>query len=165
MLDSWDPIDCSPPGPFVHGISQARILEWVAIWERIGTRQKAYWKTSGELQRSTEENSLFLSTPIYNRVIDPFTDTSVQSANLTLKEEEIFCELQSGQTLKIRVINLSLDKFYRSVKEDPLCQKKALSIFMQFFLPVLLIYNWHSTLYTYKVYSIMILHIMEWWLQ
>ena len=25
-----DPMDCSPPGSFVHGISQARILEWVA---------------------------------------------------------------------------------------------------------------------------------------
>ena len=27
----WDPMDCSPPGSSVHGISQARILEWVAI--------------------------------------------------------------------------------------------------------------------------------------
>ena len=26
-----DPIDCSPPGKFVHGILQARILEWVSI--------------------------------------------------------------------------------------------------------------------------------------
>ena len=26
-----DPTDCSPPGPSVHGISQARMLEWVAI--------------------------------------------------------------------------------------------------------------------------------------
>ena len=26
-----DPLDCSPPGSSVHGISQARILEWVAI--------------------------------------------------------------------------------------------------------------------------------------
>ena len=26
----WDPMDCSPQGSFVHGISQARILEWVA---------------------------------------------------------------------------------------------------------------------------------------
>ena len=26
-----DPMDCSLPGSFVHGISQARILEWVAI--------------------------------------------------------------------------------------------------------------------------------------
>ena len=24
-------MDCSPPGPFVYGISQARILEWVTI--------------------------------------------------------------------------------------------------------------------------------------
>ena len=24
-------MDCSPPGPSIHGISQARILEWVAI--------------------------------------------------------------------------------------------------------------------------------------
>ena len=26
-----DPKDCSPPGSSVHGILQARILEWVAI--------------------------------------------------------------------------------------------------------------------------------------
>ena len=26
-----DPIDCSPPGSSVQGISQARMLEWVAI--------------------------------------------------------------------------------------------------------------------------------------
>ena len=27
----YDPMDCSPPGSFVHGILQARTLEWVAI--------------------------------------------------------------------------------------------------------------------------------------
>ena len=26
-----DPMDCSPPGSFAHGISQARVLEWGAI--------------------------------------------------------------------------------------------------------------------------------------
>ena len=26
-----NPMDCSPPGPSVHGIFQARVLEWVAI--------------------------------------------------------------------------------------------------------------------------------------
>ena len=26
----WDPVDCSLPGSSVHGILQARILEWVA---------------------------------------------------------------------------------------------------------------------------------------
>ena len=30
-LTLYDPMYCSPPGPSIHGISQARILEWVAI--------------------------------------------------------------------------------------------------------------------------------------
>ena len=34
-LTLCDPIDCSPPGSSVHGILQARILEWVAMpWFR-----------------------------------------------------------------------------------------------------------------------------------
>ena len=31
VSDSNDPMDCSPPGSSVHGIFQARILEWVAF--------------------------------------------------------------------------------------------------------------------------------------
>ena len=31
MSDSCDTMDCSLPSSSVHGISQARILEWVAI--------------------------------------------------------------------------------------------------------------------------------------
>ena len=45
MSDSCNPTDCSPPGSSVHGILQARILEWVAIsfskgsfWPRDRTR-------------------------------------------------------------------------------------------------------------------------------
>ena len=30
-LSLCDPMDCSPPGSSNHGISQARILEWVAV--------------------------------------------------------------------------------------------------------------------------------------
>ena len=30
-LTLWDSMDCSPSGSSVHGISQARILEWVAV--------------------------------------------------------------------------------------------------------------------------------------
>ena len=30
-LTLCDPMDCSPPGSSVHGILQARILEWVAF--------------------------------------------------------------------------------------------------------------------------------------
>ena len=31
MSDSLQPMDCSPPGFTVHGISQARTLEWVVM--------------------------------------------------------------------------------------------------------------------------------------
>ena len=31
MSNSSDSLDCSPPGSSVHGILQARILEWIAI--------------------------------------------------------------------------------------------------------------------------------------
>ena len=31
MSTLCDPMDCSPPGSSVHGILQARILEWVAM--------------------------------------------------------------------------------------------------------------------------------------
>ena len=37
-LTLCDPLDCSPPGFPVHGISQARILEWVAM-----PSSRAYW--------------------------------------------------------------------------------------------------------------------------
>ena len=30
-----DPMDCSLPGSSIHGIFQARVLEWVAIYETI----------------------------------------------------------------------------------------------------------------------------------
>ena len=30
-LTICNPMDCSPPGSYVHGVSQARMLEWVAI--------------------------------------------------------------------------------------------------------------------------------------
>ena len=34
-----DPMDCSPPGSSIHGILQARILEWVAISFSKGSSQ------------------------------------------------------------------------------------------------------------------------------
>ena len=35
-----DPMDCSPPGSSVHGIFQARVLEWGAIEVRIKRQRK-----------------------------------------------------------------------------------------------------------------------------
>ena len=43
VAQSWltlcDPVDCSPPGSSVHGILQARILEWIAISFSRGSSQ------------------------------------------------------------------------------------------------------------------------------
>ena len=39
VSDSCGPVDCSLPGFSVHGISQARILEWVAIFLSRGSAQ------------------------------------------------------------------------------------------------------------------------------
>ena len=43
-----DPVDCSPPGSFVHGILQARILVWVAISFSRGSSQPylLYWQAN-----------------------------------------------------------------------------------------------------------------------
>ena len=43
-LTLCDPADCSPPGSSVHGILQARILEWVAISSSRGIFPTQGWK-------------------------------------------------------------------------------------------------------------------------
>ena len=45
-----DPVDCSPSGSYVHGILQARILEWVAIPFSRGTSQPGIKLRSPTLQ-------------------------------------------------------------------------------------------------------------------
>ena len=39
----WDSMDCSPPGSSIPGISQARVLEWVAIFFSRGSSQPTDW--------------------------------------------------------------------------------------------------------------------------
>ena len=80
-LNLCDPMDCSPPGSSVHGISQARILEWVAIsrgssWPRdwtcffyIGSQVLYHWATrkawanaSSEVKTKQNQKSSSLKT-------------------------------------------------------------------------------------------------------
>ena len=49
-LTLCDPIDGSPPGSSVHGILQARILEWVAIIKLLMTHE--------EVEEEQEEKNL-----------------------------------------------------------------------------------------------------------
>ena len=43
VSDSLQPMDCSPPSSSVHGIFQARLLEWVAISFSRGSSQPRDW--------------------------------------------------------------------------------------------------------------------------
>ena len=39
----WDPMDCSLPSSSVHGISQARIVEWIAMSSSKRTHRPRDW--------------------------------------------------------------------------------------------------------------------------
>ena len=41
VVSDCDPMDCSPPGSSIHGILQAKILEWVAISY---SRESSRWR-------------------------------------------------------------------------------------------------------------------------
>ena len=43
VSDPCDPTDCSPPGSSVHGVLQARILEWVVMPSSRGSSQPRDW--------------------------------------------------------------------------------------------------------------------------
>ena len=47
-----DPVDCSPPGYSVHGISQARILEWVVVPSFRRSSQPRDWTPVSYLSRT-----------------------------------------------------------------------------------------------------------------
>jgi hypothetical protein len=50
-----------------------------------------------------------LSTHVYDWVGSPYPDSSAQPENLTLREQDELCELQSYRTLWMRFTDLSLD--------------------------------------------------------
>ena len=63
-----DPVDCSPPGSSVHGILQARILEWVAISFSRESSQPGIEPTSPAMQADTltsEPPGMSLPLPKY----------------------------------------------------------------------------------------------------
>ena len=74
-----------------------------------------------------------LSTQAYDWIRDLFSESACHPENLTLKEKEELCELQCDRTLKMRFTDLSLDKFWISVKEEfPTIHRKASKILLQF---------------------------------
>ena len=51
-----DPMDCSPPGSSIHGIFQARVLEWGAI----------NFSVRGETKRKKKKDKLKITVGVYN---------------------------------------------------------------------------------------------------
>jgi hypothetical protein len=85
------------------------------------------------LQNKTEWDFPSLSTQVYAWVKDPFSKLSAQPDNLTLREDEELCVLQSDCILKMRFTNPPLDKFWFSVKEEyPAIHRKSMNILLQF---------------------------------
>jgi hypothetical protein len=102
--------------------------------------EKGYKQVSGlidnhleGLQNKIEQYFPSLSLQVYDWVRDPYPETSAQPENLTLREEEELCELQSDCTFKMRFTDLPLDKFCISVKKEyPAIHRKAMNILLLF---------------------------------
>ena len=58
-----DPMDCSPPGSFVHGIFQARVLEW-GVNKYIGLQFVAQLVKNPPVMRETWVQSLGWEDPL-----------------------------------------------------------------------------------------------------
>ena len=59
-----DPMDCSLPGSSIHGICQARVLEWgaIALTGKFGTR---VWNEAGKrLIEFYQENTLLIANTL-----------------------------------------------------------------------------------------------------
>ena len=69
LFNSYNPMDCSPPGSSVHGISQARILEWVAI---------SFSRGSSQPRDRTKSLALLVIYCIVSRF---FTDWAIREAS------------------------------------------------------------------------------------
>ena len=53
-------MDCSPPGSSVHGILQAKVMEWVAILFTRGSSQPRDWTQDSALQADSLPSEPFL---------------------------------------------------------------------------------------------------------
>ena len=67
-------MDCSPLGSSVHGISQARILEWVVISSSRGSSWPSDWTQVSWISCRGQAGSLPTEPPQINRVDDRTSD-------------------------------------------------------------------------------------------
>ena len=120
MSSFWDPMNCSPPGSIVHGILQARILEWVAIPFSRGSSQPkdwtqvlciaggflTIWATRDILGSSKGVKSL-VEQYHYSKKLDDYIMTS-KSLTLTLIPQMILWENMTENEKKKKKLSVRL---------------------------------------------------------
>ena len=80
MSDSLWPMDCSLPGSSVHGIFQARILEWIAMPSSRGCSRPRDWLLS-LLSPHWQAGSLLLVPPGKFRALRPHIKVRYKTTN------------------------------------------------------------------------------------
>ena len=118
MSDFCDPIDCSLPGSSVHGIFQARILEWVAMSISRGSSQPGFEPVSPVLQ------GRFLNTGLWGK-----PETLILLIVLYMKTKLLKGfngRLASVVAQRVRNLPAMQDIWVRSLgQEDPLEKETA----------------------------------------
>ena len=116
------PVDCSPPGSSVHGISQARILEWVAISCSRGSSQPRDWTCVSRVSCTGRQTLYHLrhlgSTSLQNNYLgnQHFLLSNVQNSFGILSD--LISKLFRSQTKKVSLstsLGTSLKYDFRAV--------------------------------------------------
>ena len=89
-LTLYDPMDCSLPGSPVHGILQARILEWVGIFSSRGSSQPRDW-----VCMSFMDGQMLYHWPTWRRVVAQSCPTLCDPMDCSLPGSSVHGSLQA----------------------------------------------------------------------
>ena len=122
-----DSIDCSPPGSSLHGISQAKILEWVALSFPRGSSQQG--------------SNQHLSSCLYCRwILSPLSLLASPSLCSLTNFTEV--ELVSGCTEPNQPLSKYLRSWISALKLFPLKSPKWLKSWRNLSVPIFLLSVW-----------------------
>ena len=84
MSNFCDPMDCSLPGSSVHGNSEARILEWVAISTSKGSSQPTDWTPISYLPGGFFATKPPVVSPAWKMFADGSEDSTIKILELII---------------------------------------------------------------------------------
>ena len=108
VSDSWNAMDCSLPDSFVHGILQARILEWVAI---------SFSRGSSQPRDRSQVSCIagrFFTNWATREALSQFTHLYFTMLHF-YNQHEIFCEIKnfSKLTSKLTITYYTVSFYWR----------------------------------------------------